>query len=200
MIALLAIAALVVLLIGWAPVLQRRRGARGAVRRGGLLVGAVTLMLGCVVALAPDASASNKVRVPVMIGNSFTVPAGEACPFTLHVEIVGGNQVLTFFDDGRFHATGRRIQRVTNVDSGTSITLDLEGSVDDVPTADGGSITRAGGMTVIEFFPGDAGPGDTETARVYLFTGDIMATSDPSGAFTTFTSAGKSQDVCAMLT
>ena len=50
------------------------------------------------------------------------------------------------------------------------------------------------------FFPGDAGPGDTETGRRYLFTGTFVATSDPSGAITSFTSAGKSQDVCAMLT
>ena len=78
--------------------------------------------------------------------------------------------------------------------------LDLQGSVDAVPTADGGSIIRGSGVTGFVFFPGDAGPGDTEPGRIYLFTGTFVATSDPSGAVTGFTSAGKRQDVCAMLT
>lgn len=200
MTALLVTAALVVLLIGWASVLQRRRGARGRVRRGGLLVGAVALLLGCATALAPDASASKPVRIPAPIGKSDTFPAGTACSFTLQTDLVGGNQVFTFFDDGRFHATGRHLDLFTNVDSGTSTRLDLQGSVDVVPTADGGSIIRASGITAFVFFPGDAGPGDTQTGRVYLFTGHFVAASDPSGTITTFTSAGKSRDVCAMLT
>ena len=95
MIALLVIAAVVVLLIGWARVLQRRLGARGRIRRGGLLVGAVTLMLGCGVAAAPDAFASKPVRVPAPIGNSNTFPAGFACLFTLQADLVGGNRVFS---------------------------------------------------------------------------------------------------------
>jgi hypothetical protein len=170
-------------------------------RRGGLLVGAATLMLGCAAALGPAASAGQHVRIPAPIGgDGNTFPAGEACPFTLHAVLVGGNQVLTFFDDGRFHATGRHVDRLTNVDSGTSIRLELQGSVDAVPTADGGSIIRGSGITGFVFFPGDAGPGNVEIGRFYLFTGHFVATSDPSGVLTSFTSAGTSQDVCAMLT
>jgi hypothetical protein len=199
MTALLVIAALAVLLIGCLRLLQRRRGARGRVRRGGLLVGAVALLLGCVTALAPDASASKPVRIPAPIGNSNIFPAGTACPFILQGDLVGGNQVQTFFDNGRFHATGRHIDRFTNVDTGTSTTLALQGSVDVVPTADGGSILQGSGITVFVFFPGDAGPGNTQTGRTYLFTGNFVATSDPSGAITAFRSAGKSQNVCAML-
>jgi hypothetical protein len=169
-------------------------------RRGALLVGAVTLMLGCTGALGPAASAGGHFRIPAPIGgNGNTFAAGDACSFTLHTELVGGNQVLTFFDDGRFHATGRHLDRLTNVDSGVSIRLDLQGSVDAVPTADGGSIIRGSGISGFVFFPGDAGPGDTETGRFYVFTGTFVATSDPSGVVTGFTSAGNSQDVCAML-
>jgi hypothetical protein len=199
MTALLVIAALVVLLIGCPRLLQRRRASRERVRRGGLLVGAVALLLGCVTALAPDASASKPVRIPSPIGNINPFPAGTACPFTLQGVLVGGNQVQTFFDNGRFHATGRHIDRFTNMDTGTSTTLALQGSVDVVPTADGGSILQGSGITVFVFYPGDAGPGDTQTGRTYLFTGDFVATSDPSGAVTAFKSAGKSQSVCAML-
>ncbi len=68
-----------------------------------------------------------------------------------------------------------------------------------MPTADGGSITRASGITVFVFFPDDAGPGDTQTGRTYLFTGTFVAVSDPSGAITTFTATGKSADICTML-
>jgi hypothetical protein len=47
--------------------------------------------------------------------------------------------------------------------------------------------------------PAPIGTGDTQTGRTYLFTGDFRATMDPSGTITAFTSAGTSQDVCAML-
>lgn len=170
-------------------------------RRGGLLVGAMTLVLGCAVALGPAASAGQHLRIPAPIGgDGNTFAAGEACPFTLHTVLVGGNQALTFFDDGRFHATGRHLDQLTNADSGATIGLDLQGSVDAVPTADGGSIIRGSGTTGFVFFPGDAGPGDTASGRFYLFTGTFVATSDPSGVITGFTSAGTRQDVCAMLT
>jgi hypothetical protein len=164
------------------------------------IVGAVTVMLGCSVALGPAASAGGHVRIPTPVGGEGnTFPAGFACPFTLHTVLVGGNQALTFFDDGRFHATGRHLDQLTNEMSGASIRLDLQGSLDSVPTADGGSIIRGNGITGFVFFPGDAGPGNTETGRFYLFTGTFVATSDPSGVITGFSSAGKSQDVCAML-
>jgi hypothetical protein len=158
-------------------------------------------MLGCAGALGPAASASGHFRIPAPTGgDGNTFAAGDACPFALHAVLVGGNQVLTFFDDGRFHATGRHVDRLTNVGSGASTTLDLQGSVDAVPTADGGSIIRGSGITGFVLFPGDAGPGDTETGRFYLVTGTFVATSDPSGVITSFTAAGTSQDVCAMLT
>jgi hypothetical protein len=69
-----------------------------------------------------------------------------------------------------------------------------------VPTADGGSVLRAGGIAGFVFFPGDAGPGGIRTGHFYLFTGCFVVTSDPSGVVTAFTSRGTSQDVCAMLT
>jgi hypothetical protein len=146
-----------------------------------------------------SASASKPVRIPAPIGNSNTYPAGTACPFTLQTDLVGGNQTFTFFDDGRFHATGVHIDRFTNVDTGSTTTLALQGSFDAVPTADGGSIFKGSGITGFVFFPGDEGPGDTQTGRFYLFTGHFVGTSDPSGATTTFKSTGQRQDVCAML-
>ena len=197
--ALPVIAVLVVLLVGLAPALQRRLGVSGRIRRGGLVAGAVTLMLGCVVAAAPGASATKRVRIPAPIGNSNTFDAGYACLFPLQAELVGGNRVFTSFDNGRFHATGRHIDRFTNVDTRASITIDQQGSFDSVPTADGGSILTDSGINAFVFFPGDAGPGDTQTGRTYLFTGHFVATQDSSGTITTFTSTGKIQDVCAML-
>ena len=51
-------------------------------------------------------------------------------------------------------------KNVTPVDSGTSTTIDQQGSFDSVPTADGGSILQGRGINSVVFFPGDAGPGD----------------------------------------
>ena len=183
------------------PLAVRHRPGAHLRRRGALLAGAVTLLLGCAGALGPAASASGHFRIPAPIGGEGnTFAAGELCSFTLHTELVGGNQMLTFFEDGRFHATGRHLDRFTNVDLAISIALDLQGSFAVVPTADGGSIIRGSGVTGVLFFPGDAGPGDTESVRSYLFTGTFVATSDPSGVITSFSSDGKSQDVCTMFT
>jgi hypothetical protein len=169
-------------------------------RLSALAVSGLAVVATCVIAGPAVASASKPVRIPAPIGNSNTFLAGTACPFTLHTELVGGNQALTVFDDGRFHATGVHIDRFTNVDTGSSTTLALQGSVDAVPTADGGSIFQGGGITGFVFFPGDAGPGDIQTGRFYVFTGHFLGASDPSGAVTRFKSTGQSQDVCAMLT
>ena len=185
---------------GPVPLAVTHRSPAHLRRRGALLAGAVTLV-GCAGALGPAAFASGHFRIPAPVGGEGnTFAAGEACPFMLHTELVGGNQVLTFFDNDRFHATGRHVDRLTNLESETSIRLDLQGSVDAVPTADGGSIIRGSGITGFVFLPGDARPGDTENSRFYLVTGTFTATSDPSGVLTSFTSAGNIQDVCAMLT
>ena len=155
-------------------------------------------MLGCAVVLAPSASAGKPFRIPTLPGDVSTYPAGTVCSFTLETELVGGNQVLTIFDDGRIHLTGRHIDRFTNVEADTSTTLDLQGNFGVVPSAEGGSILRASGVTGFVFFPGDAGPGNTENFRMYLFTGHFVAVLDPSGVVTAFTSTGKRQDVCTL--
>ena len=156
-------------------------------------------MLGCVVAAAPERSPASRSACLPRSGPATPSRPAPLCLFTLQADLVGGNRVFTLFDNGRFHATGRHIDLFTNVDSGTSTTIDQQGSFDSVPTADGGSILRGSGINSFVFFPGDAGPGDTQTGRTYLFTGHFVATSDPSGTITTFTSSGKTQDVCAML-
>lgn len=181
-------------LAGRHPSLARLR------RRSGVLVGALTLMLGCAMALAPAASASPPVSIPAPIGNVTPYPAGTACSFNLEGKLIGGNQVLTFFDDGRFLATGRHIDRLTNLDTGTSITLNLNGVVSEVPTADGGSVLRAVGTTAFVFYPGDAGPGDNRIGRFYLFTGYFVVVSDADFVVTSFKSYGTRKNVCAMLT
>ena len=126
-IALLVIAGIVGLFIGLAPHAPAAAGATEHVRRRGLLVETVALILGFAVVLAPSASASKPVRIPAPIGNSNTFPAGTICPFTLKRSLSGATRPFTCFDDGRFHATGRHIDQYTNVDAVTSTTIDLQG-------------------------------------------------------------------------
>jgi hypothetical protein len=165
-----------------------------------VVVGALTMMLVGAMALAPQASANPPVSTPAPIGNVTQFPAGTACSFNLQGELIGGNQVLTTFDDGRFLATGRHIDRITNLDTGKAITLDLNGVLSVVPTADGGSVVRAVGVTGYTFSPGDAGPGDNQIGRFYVFTGYFVVVSDANFVVTSFKSYGTSKDVCAMLT
>ncbi len=168
-------------------------------RRGGLVAVAAAWMLVCAFAAAPSALADPPDHMRAHIGNHMEYAAGEVCAFAVGLHLVGGNRLLTHYDNGRFHATGRTVTQFTNLDTGASTTLGIQGNYDEVIRADGGSDVHAGGSLFFEFFPGDAGPGDTSTGRLYQLHGNIVMTFDPSGPVTSFSSTGTSVDICAMI-
>jgi hypothetical protein len=133
------------------------------------------------------------------IGNHTEFDAGVVCAFATGLHLVGGNRLLATYDDDRIHWTGRQVTQFTNLETGASTTLEIQGNYDEVPRADGGSDVHAGGSLFFEFFAGDAGPGDTSTGRLYQLQGNIVMTFDPSGAVASFSSTGTSRDICAMI-
>ena len=65
---------------------------------------------------------------------------------------------MTLFDDGRLLFTARHPDEITNVATGKSIVLELQGSGASVPKLDGSVELRLSGKTSFTFFPGDLGP------------------------------------------
>jgi hypothetical protein len=163
------------------------------------------LVIACGALLVPGALAGKPDRQRLPIGISEDYSPGQICPEGIapagvHLQLVGGNEAVTVFDDGRFLATGVHIIKVTNVaDPDRSVIIDVHGNFTAVPQADGSIIGRGDGTTAFSFFPGDAGPGDTTTGRFYLFTGQNSEVIDASGTVTAFSSVGSGEDICAMI-
>jgi hypothetical protein len=163
------------------------------------------LVIACGALLVSNALAGQPDRQRLPIGISEDYAPGQICPEAIapagvHLQLIGGNEAITFFDDGRFLATGLHIIQVTNTAfPKRSVIVDVHGNFVAVLQPDGSSIGRGDGATAFSFFPGDAGPGDTSTGRFYLFTGSMQEVTDASGAVTAFDSVGSSQDICAMI-
>src|SRR5262249_38603050 len=73
--------------------------------RGGLAAAAAASMLVVGFVAAPSAQANPPEHVRLPIGTNVTFGPGEACPFAVHFEVVGGNRLNTTYDDDRFHGT-----------------------------------------------------------------------------------------------
>jgi len=158
---------------------------------------------GASTSLAPAAMADQPDRI-VLPGIDQVDPPGVDCPATLAPDGVrnrnlGPTSVLRIFDTGRQLISGRHPDEITNVATGKSVDLQLQGSADFVPQADGSADGQLSGTTAFTFLPGDVGPGDQTTGRTYVFTGDVRLVFDASGAVVAFSSTGTMGDVCAMI-
>jgi hypothetical protein len=170
-------------------------------RRCSAIVAVVTL---CSALLAAPALAGKPDRVRLPPREPFVDPPGVQCPVAIAPEGVGvayagGNAVERTFDNGRVLTTGRASDRVTNVATGKSVVLDLHGSVASVPQPDGSVEQRLSGTHSFVFFAGDVGPGDDAIGRSYVFTGNVRLVFGANGSVIAFESAGKMEDVCAMI-
>ena len=154
--------------------------------------------------MVPPALAGKPVTEPLPIGETFLADPGLACPTAIAPEgvrstTVGGNAVITSFDNGAFIITGRHIDEVTNVATGKSVINDLNGRVVSIPRKDGSTVLWLSGRQGFIFFPGDVGPGDDTTGRSYLFTGHVRIVYGAAGSVVSFHSTGRRQDTCAMI-
>jgi hypothetical protein len=161
------------------------------------------LVIACGTLVVPSALAGKPNRERLPLGGTNAYPAGVVCPTAIapggvQFEVIGGNWTVKLFDDGKFLATGRRILKITNIAfPDRSVVVDWDGSFASVPLADGTFADRGSGTVGFAFFPGDAGPGDTTTGRIYLFTGKLSLTENSSGAIVAYGSKGSMEDVCA---
>lgn len=158
-----------------------------------------TALGGAFIALSSSVFATKPDKVPESPAD-VVFPAGGACPafdLRLQTETRGS---IKFFANGDIHSTGYERAWVTNLSSGETIELMVNGRVRIVPPGDDGEGELIiSGPQLIIFFAGDAGPGNVSEARTYYFKGKMNAVIDSSFVFLDFEFSGKSVDICAAL-
>jgi hypothetical protein len=160
---------------------------------------AVALLTATVLAVFGVGAAygAKPVRRPAPI-TGFSFPAGLVCPFAVEAQVVTNRQTETTFASGKIAITGFFAGRL--IGNGNEITLPAPGPIFLAPRSDGLLELKAVGPTILFFFPGDAGPGDTATGRTYLLKGHAEILVDPTTfAFLEFTHSGTAVDLCALL-
>ena len=137
------------------------------------------------------ALADPPVRQPAPPIDDFTLPAGAVCSFDVLFEIVRAKGIFKFFSDGRLLITGQLKVRLTNLDSGKELELNISGpgNID----ASGSEVGLGSGIFIL--FAGFDADGPA-----LLFThGRFEITRAPNGSIANIEAHGTSTDLCAAL-
>ena len=164
------------------------------------LTAATVLMLAVV---APVAAVQPE-REEVLLPEGSVIPLPGVCPFDVEILVLTSGQTLTtFFIQGRDEimqlTTGPLKVRVTNLDTGESLDLNIPGPGRALIDEDRGTFTQEGPwLTVV--LPG-AFPEDPDFAGLFLTKGPVVYEFDPNtGEFLGFISCkGKVEDLCEAL-
>ena len=133
------------------------------------------------------AHGAQPIREPLVIEDS---DFDNLCKFPVRIEILANKEYVTFFSDGRLLVNGKLFVRITNLDTGTSMDVNISGPAHVTPTSE-----RNLGRGIFLLFPEDAGgPG------LVLNTGRVDVIRGEDGFVTNYTVRGTSVDVCAALT
>ena len=172
------------------PITERRKTRNLALR-----VAALALAPALPVATAATAAAQDF---------EFTLEAGVACDFALHVEGTGDNRIMREFtdEDGnvvRILSAGKGFDLTfTNLSTSETVELPSNGSVMRTTiNADGTETVENTGHNVLILFPTDVPAGPSTT----LYVGRLVYTVDlNTGVFTLQSTSGPTTDICALLT
>lgn len=164
------------------------------------------LVLGLVVSLVamPSAQAAPPVRERwVNQPGSFVIPAGDACPFAIQVQVSFAFGSITQFSDGTTVYTDHADFTLTNIETGATQHQNTNATFTDTLTADGDIVEVLDGRYFFGFFPGDQGP-DGEVGdggASYLLFGHFEYAYDPDANFqiTSFQADGRAIDLCQLL-
>jgi hypothetical protein len=134
---------------------------------------------------ATAAFAAPPTREPLVLEDFV---AENVCPFPVLIEATANKEFVTFFDDGRILVTGKLFVRLTNVETGTSLELNISGPVTITET----EVIRGRGLLIL--FPEDAGgPG------LVLTSGRVVLVRGEDGFIANATTQGQTVDVCEAL-
>jgi hypothetical protein len=145
---------------------------------------------------AAPAQADKPTRLPAPVtpGDEYTVT--ENCPFDVKVTPLANKEKTTIFSDGRVLVTGTLKVRLTNLDTGKSVDVNISGPATFTPNEDGSFTGVFKGRTLV--FPDD-GPGP---AAHLFFVSSGRTTMIVNKDFTFFTlqnTIGGSVDICEAL-
>ena len=147
------------------------------------------------IAAAPSALAEPPQQIPVAPLPP-TVFEG-ACDFPILLEELENKETLRLFTDGRQIITGRLVVRITNLDSGRSIQINISGPGHFRLNNDGTASFALGGRGLLL---GNAQMLDPLDPQVTLNSGRIVFTSDAeTGEFLGAEFIGHSTDLCREL-
>ncbi|MEV4618792.1 hypothetical protein AB0J74_08830 [Asanoa sp. NPDC049573] len=129
----------------------------------------------------------------------FTVPAGEACSFELHGEIVYDHEftrVLETFPDGSPKVqdwAGPLGVVFSNVETGVSARRDASGTLRATHAGDGSTTFVFYGNGIAPIFAGSPAPG------IYLVSGNHVLVANPDGTRQFTKNRGTVEDMCETL-
>ena len=161
-------------------------------RRGLLLLSTLVICL----ALAPAASAAKPTRLINPSQDDFVIT--DQCAFPVLGHIDGAEIITTWFDDAGnpvkqiVSFPGNRLT-LTNLESGTSITVMATGSSQLRARPDGSTSARSMGHG--PFFPNPI----TGEPGIWYLSGQGRATVDPQGNVTSAVLSGRLVDLCPRL-
>jgi len=121
--------------------------------------------------------------------SSRTQTSDNLCKFPVRIEITANKEYVKFFSDGRLLVNGKLFVRITNLNTGKSMDVNISGPANVTLTSE-----RNMGRGLLLLFPEDAGgPG------LFLNTGRLDVIRGEDGFITNYTVRGTSVDVCAAL-
>ena len=162
------------------------------------LLGALTFAALAIFLSAQPAAAKAPSRDPYL-QDPVTFAAGDVCSFSVKLENVQGGQTLTTYASGLVRITGAVWTRVTNLDTGKSITINAGGPATITPNSDGTFTVKASGRTLFFFFAGDLGEG--RDGALLRMTGLVVeaVSADFTQLISFKHSSGTTEDLCQTL-
>ncbi len=116
---------------------------------------------------------------------------------TFSIETTANKEFIKTFSNGRQLINGAFRARVTNLDSGASLDLNIPGPGGVTENADGSVTLKSHGPWLIWFFPGDLGPGSP--GQLFVNNGNLVQTFHADGRVTVDKQTGSQTDICAAL-
>jgi len=159
-------------------------------KRLAILAAAAALAAGGV---ATGASADQPAREPQLLPPGTTFDLDGICSFDAQILILTSKAYSLTFGNGSQILTGQVFVRVTNLDSGKSLDLNISGPAF---TAVDSNVLTLSGRSLVFLFPGDRGPGSP--GLLVLTSGPVVLTGTETGVTVDMTSASVT-DLCAAL-
>jgi hypothetical protein len=164
-----------------------------------LLCGSTMVLFALPSSIASASGMPTRAPLPDSV-NTSDLAAGLACSFEVASHPLINNEFTTTFPaeangDVVVLITGRLVERITNVSTGKSITVNISGPEIVVLHSDGSVTLTALGSSFLILFPTDITPGPA----FLINSGRYVATFSAGGQETVLSQSGTQFDVCAAL-